>query len=46
VHLAYEFRLAPSVVANESPRMIATMQRYLRWRGIEAKKAMTKKGAG
>lgn len=43
MHLAYEYRLAPSVVAAESPRMIATMWRYLRWRGIQERNAYSKK---
>ena len=42
-HLAYEFGLAPSVVAAETPRMIATMWRYLRWRNIQERKAHTGK---
>lgn len=42
VHLAYEYGLAPSAVADESPRMIATMARYLRWRASEQRKARRK----
>jgi hypothetical protein len=35
--LAYEFGLAPDVVAEQGDRMIVTMLRYLRWRAQEAK---------
>jgi hypothetical protein len=38
VHLAYEFGLAPSVVAAESDRMVFTMQKYLTWRARETTK--------
>lgn len=44
IHLAYEFRLSPSQVLAESPRMQLTMMRYLRWRSVEARKAQ--KGGG
>jgi hypothetical protein len=30
--------MAPSAVLNESPRMQATMFRYLRWRSIQSRK--------
>ena len=39
MHLAYEFGLSPSVVMAESDRVITTMQRYLRWRGVQERKA-------
>lgn len=39
MHLAYEFHLSPAEVLAESPRMQATMMRYLRWRGVQARKA-------
>jgi hypothetical protein len=39
VHLAYEWRVLPSQLAEESPRMLATMYRYLRWRAVEQRKA-------
>ncbi len=39
-HLSYEFHIAPSQILNESPRMQATMMRYLRWRGIQQRKGM------
>ncbi len=31
-HLAYEFGIAPSVMLQETPRMLWTMERYLYWR--------------
>jgi len=42
VHLAYEWHVAPSQLADESPRMLATMYRYLRWRASEERKAARK----
>jgi hypothetical protein len=39
VHLAYEFGLAPSVVAAESDRMIFTMSKYLTWRANESRRS-------
>ena len=38
MHLAYEYGIAPSVLAQESDRMLFTMHRYLSWRAIEAQK--------
>lgn len=43
MHLAYEFHIPPSAVAAESPRMVATMWRYLRWRNSEQRKANDKR---
>lgn len=37
--LACETGIAPSVLLQESPRMIFTMQRYLRWRAIKSRDA-------
>jgi hypothetical protein len=37
--LSYEWKQPPSIIAAESPRMIATMYRYLRWRVLEQQKA-------
>jgi hypothetical protein len=34
--LACETGIAPSVLLAESPRMLFTMQRYLRWRAIKS----------
>jgi hypothetical protein len=39
VHLSYEWKVPPSALLDESPRMIATMHRYLRWRSSEMRKA-------
>lgn len=39
MHLAYEFGLSPSAVMAESDRVIITMQRYLRWRNVQERKA-------
>jgi len=38
VHLAFEFKVPPSSLEHESPRMLATMQRYLEWRANEIQK--------
>jgi len=40
--LAYEWRVLPHELANESPRMLTTMYRYLRWRAGEQRKAAKK----
>jgi len=34
--------MSPSAVLAESPRMITTMERYLRWRMVEERKASKK----
>ena len=39
-HIAHEFHIPPSAVLAESPRMQATMLRYLRWRVVEQQKAV------
>lgn len=39
MHLAYEFHIPPSAILAESDRMIVTMQRYLRWRAYQHRKA-------
>ena len=38
-HLAYEYHIPPSAVLAETPRMQATMLRYLRWRSVQQSKA-------
>lgn len=42
VHLSYEWKIPPDEVERQSPRMIATMYRYLRWRSIEQAKGSRK----
>jgi hypothetical protein len=37
--LAYEYHIAPSQLLNESPRMLVTLQRYLRWRNVQERNA-------
>lgn len=42
VHLAYEFHIPPATLEHESPRMLATMERYLQWRVSEMNKQREK----
>ena len=37
-HLSYEWKIPPSAVLAEDPRMQVTMLRYLRWRASESRK--------
>jgi hypothetical protein len=37
--LAYEFHIPPSALLAESPRMLVTLQRYLRWRNVQERQA-------
>lgn len=39
VHLAYEWRVLPDELERLSPRMLATMYRYLSWRQMQIQKA-------
>lgn len=42
--LSCETGIAPSVLLKESPRMLYTMQGYLRWRAVKQEQAYRGKG--
>jgi len=42
-HLAFEYGIPPSVLLNESPRMLWTMERYLVWRVRQSENAKRKR---
>jgi len=37
--LSFEYHVAPAQLLQESPRMLWTMEKYLRWRNIQENKA-------